>query len=108
MTGYDIEAAIILGGTLAVFAMLTWILTRTLGRRIARTRPRIAFAVSALGLPTLAVVAGYALFRIDVANHPGSDWPAMGFLGALTLSGWSLLATVPTAAFTLKDRRVRP
>lgn len=98
----DWEALASIAITGVVAAVPTWILGRTLGRRIARSHRLLAIIVTMLAMPALGVAAGTILFNIDVAAHPGSDWPAMQLLSALTLSAMALAVTIPVAAIATR------
>ena len=100
----DPEALAYVVGALIVTALVTWIAARVLGVRIARRNLILARIVTALVVPALTLCFGIVRFRIDVAAHPGSDWPAIGMAGFILITQIMLVATIPTAWLALSRR----
>jgi len=98
----DMQGPAIIAGTLIVSTAVTWAFGATIGVRIARRHPAIARLVTGLLVPAAALAYGIVMFNIDVRAHPTSDWPAMGLLGMILMSGMSLLTTIPTAEYCLR------
>ena len=98
----DPKALLIIAGALALAVLVTWIAARLVGQRIAKRSPLLARLVAALAAPAIALTAGFVLFRIDSAAHPGSDWPAMGLAGTILISQIMLVATIPTTWLLLR------
>jgi len=101
----DPEALVIVAGSLAIAALVTWIAARLVGPRMATRHPVLSRLVAALAAPAIALACGIVLFRIDSAAHPGADWPAMGLAGTILISQIMLVATIPTTWLALRRRR---
>jgi hypothetical protein len=100
----DPEALVYVVGALIVTALMTVIVARVLGMRIARRNLILARIVTAIVVPALTLGFGVIRFRIDVAAHPGSDWPAMGMAGIIMITQIMLIVTIPIAWLALPRR----
>ncbi|WP_420139070.1 hypothetical protein [Sphingomonas sp.] len=64
----------------------------------------MARIVTATLVPALTLGFGIVRFRIENAQHPGSDWPAMGMAGFILITQIMLLVTIPTTWLALRRR----
>ena len=101
----DPEALGMIAASLALAAFVTWIAVRLVGRRLEKRNLFLAFSVTALAAPAIALACGIVLFKIDSAAYPRSDGPPMALAGAILISQVMLLATVPTAWLLLRRRK---
>jgi hypothetical protein len=99
---HDVEALGIIATHLLVSAALTWTFARFAGRRLAGRSMAFARLASVVFAPAAYLTIGTILFRIDLANHPGSDWPAMQLLGWITAAGMALVTSIPVSHLVLR------
>ncbi|WP_442679934.1 hypothetical protein ACSBM8_01620 [Sphingomonas sp. ASY06-1R] len=98
------DGLIIIVGALIAAAVMTWIVGRLLGRRIAMRNLVVARFVTAFFVPALTITFGLVRAHIDAAAHPNSDMPGMALFGTMVFSVMLLAATVPMTMASVPHR----
>jgi hypothetical protein len=104
----DVKGISIILGVLVLSGVITWLMARYAGLHLSRRHPRLTAILCPMVVPAALLIHGYTTFRIEIAQHPGSDWPAMAMLGGIIFAGISALASIPVSVMMLGGRRVRP
>ncbi len=87
----------------AIVALLTAVVVKMIGHRLARRSRALAVFICALTVPASICLLAIVLLVTAPNGPPPNDAPAMVFIALFTLGLLSAIVSVPTSAFLVRS-----